>query len=106
MNGPVRLQHAPRPWRTTYLCVLLWSFTVFNVLRLLTYAPTLWALHESGRSDQHSLFTWVGWTLSNLTMALWLYEKSQHRLDGAVAVNFGNAAMCAIASLLIIWYRL
>ena len=105
MNGPVLVQRAPGSWRATYLCLLLWSFTVFNVLRLLTYLPTLWAIHESARSDQHSLLTWIGWTLSNLTMALWLYEKSNHRVDGAVAVNVGNAAMCAIASLLIAWYR-
>ena len=108
MNGPV-LRVAPVPvpsWRAVYLSVLLWSFAVFNALRLLSYLPTLWAIHASGRSDQHSLLTWVGWTLSNLTMALWLYEKSQHRLDGAVALNFGNAAMCGVASLLIVWYRL
>lgn len=94
-----------RGWRSAYLSVLLWAFVTFNVLRLLTYLPMLWAIHTSARADQHSLLTWVGWTLSNLTMALWLHERSPHRLDGAVLLNFGNAAMCAIASLLIAWYR-
>lgn len=93
------------PGRAVYLALLLWSFTLFNVLRLLTYLPTLWALHESQRSDQHSLLTWLGWMLSNLTMALWLYEKAGRRLDAAAALNFGNAALCGVTALLIGWYR-
>lgn len=114
MNEPALRSTRPPPdpaspacaWRAVYLRALLWSFTAFNLLRLATYLPTLWAIHNSARSDQHSLVTWIGWTFSNLTMALWLYEKSDHRVDAAVAINLGNAAMCAIASALIGWYRI
>jgi len=102
---PPAPQALPGSWRAAYLCGLLWSFTAFNLLRLVTYLPTLWAIHASARSDQHSLLTWIGWALSNLTMALWLYERSQHRIDAAVAINIGNAAMCGATALLIAWYR-
>jgi hypothetical protein len=91
--------------RSVYQTLLLWSFTVFDVLRLLTYLPTLWAPHESQRSDQHSLLTWLGWMLSNLTMALWLHEKAGRRLDAAAALNFGSAALCGATALLIACYR-
>ena len=96
---------ARRRWREVYLRVLLWSFTLFNLVRLATYVPTIWAIGASGQSDQHSLVTWIGWTLSNLTMALWLYERGGQRMDGAVALNFGNALMCGVIGGLITWYR-
>lgn len=96
---------APRVAGALYRRLLLWAFTTFNVLRLFTYLPTMWAIHQSARSDQHSLITWIGWTLANLTMALWLFERSGHKLDGAVAVNVGNALLCAAVTLLIVGYR-
>lgn len=105
MKDSLAPRKAPCDWRPAYLQVLLWTFAVFNVLRLLTYLPTLWAIHVSAQSDQHSLLTWTGWTMSNLTMALWLYEKSAHEIDSAVALNLGNAVMCAATVLVILWYR-
>jgi hypothetical protein len=96
---------APGTWRAAYLGLLAWAFAFFNAVRLLTYVPTMWAIHQSASSDQHSLLTWAGWALANLTMALWLYERAQ-RVDGAVVINFGNAAMCGAVTLLIAWYRL
>jgi hypothetical protein len=92
------------PWRATYVQVLTWSFAFFNGVRLATYLPTMWAIHQTARSDQHSLLTWASWMLANLTMALWIYER-ERRVDGLVAVNLGNAAMCAAVTGLIAWYR-
>lgn len=76
-----------------YLTSLNWAFTLFNSTRLLTYLPTMWAIHASGDSSQHSLLTWLGWVGANTTMALWLYENNGRRIDKAVAMSFGNALM-------------
>ncbi|WP_280151621.1 hypothetical protein [Piscinibacter sp. XHJ-5] len=89
-----------------YVRLLAWSFAIFNAVRVLTYLPTIWAIHESARSDQHSLLTWISWTGANLTMALWLHEQSQRRLNRVTAVNFGNAAMCLLTCGVIVWYRI
>jgi hypothetical protein len=48
--------------RELYLLLLAWSFSIFNTVRIVTYLPTVWAIHESARSDQHSLLTWFAWT--------------------------------------------
>jgi hypothetical protein len=80
------------------------AFTALNALRMLAYLPTLLAIHASGHTDQHSLFTWLTFCGANLTMALWLHE--QHgRVDRAVAVNALNALMCASIAGLIGWTR-
>ena len=101
-----RLSATPaRPRPSLYITVLNWSFALFNSSRLLTYLPTIWAIHASGRSDQHSLITWMAWTGANFTMALWLYEQSGRRVDGAIVVNFCNAAMCLLTCLVIACYR-
>ena len=94
---------APRP--ALYPKLLNWSFTVFNSTRLITYLPTMWAVHTSGDSSQHSLWTWLAWVGANASMAAWLYENNGRRLDKAVAVNIGNALMCAATTALICCYR-
>ena len=96
---------APVPRRSLYLVVLAWCFGAFNAVRLLTYLPTIAAIVTSGRSDQHSLLTWLAWFGANLTMALWLYEQDGRRFGGAVAVNAGNAAMCLITAVVIGLHR-
>jgi hypothetical protein len=93
------------PPRTRYLQHLSWAFTLFNSVRVLAYLPTLWAIHRTGDSNQHSLWTWATWIGANATMAAWLYEHNGQRLNRAVAVTLGNAGMCAVATLLIAWYR-
>jgi hypothetical protein len=103
---PVRPAVAPtRPRRGLYRLLLAWTFAFFNAVRLATYLPTIWAIHLSGRSDQHSLLTWLSWFFANATMALWLYEQSERRLDGATLITIGNAAMCLITAAVICWYR-
>ncbi len=91
--------------RTRYLTVLTWAFTLFNSVRVFSYIPTIWAIHRSGDSSQHSLITWLTWLGANVTMSLWLYEHNQRRCNKAILVNAGNAAMCLVTSLLIAWHR-
>lgn len=100
---PQRLPRADR--RARYLVALAWAFTFFNAVRLLTYLPTLWAIHTSAASEQHSLLTWLAWFGANLTMGLWLREQADRRLDRAALVNFGNAAMCLVTAVVIVLYR-
>ena len=89
-----------------YRALLTWAFTLLNGVRVLSYLPTLWAIHASGDSSQHSLLTWGTWFGANLTMALWLRENNGGRIDRAALVNLGNAAMCGATLALIAWYRL
>jgi hypothetical protein len=91
--------------REVYLALLTWAFTLFNSVRVFSYLPTLWAIHTSGDSSQHSLVTWLTWLGANVTMALWLYEHNGQRCNRAVMVNAGNAAMCVVTALLIVWHR-
>jgi len=92
-------------WRAAYRTALKWSFSLFNGARLLTYLPTIWAINASANSDQHSLLTWSAWAGANLTMALWLHERSA-RLDRASVINLGNAAMCVMTCLVILYHRI
>jgi len=91
--------------RQAYLAVLTWAFTVFSSLRIVSYLPTMLAIHASGDSSQHSLWTWGAWLGSNLTMAAWLYEQSGQRLGRAAIVSLGNAAMCAATVTVIAAHR-
>jgi hypothetical protein len=91
--------------RGAYLWLLTWAFTLFSSLRMVAYLPTLWAIHSTGDSSQHSLWTWGSWLGANLTMAAWLYERDG-RIDRAVLVSIGNAAMCLAAVVLIAGHRL
>ncbi|HEU4457812.1 MAG TPA: hypothetical protein VFR90_01670 [Methylibium sp.] len=98
----------PRSRRAARGSSRLWLgyvFAVFNFARVFAYMPTLWAIAVSGDSSQHSLITWFIWFGANLSMAGWLYER-EGRIDRAVIVNLGNAAMCLAGLVLIGWYRL
>jgi hypothetical protein len=102
---------APAPARSSLRSrsiarLLEWAFVGCNTLRVVAYLPTLLAIHEMGDSSQHSLWTWCTWFSANLTMALWLAQRGAGRVDFAVAVNCGNALMCAGGIALIVWYRL
>ncbi|MCE2947193.1 MAG: hypothetical protein ACK515_05520 [bacterium] len=91
--------------RRTYLVVLGWSFTLFNSARIIAYLPTMWAIHVSGDAGQHSLWTWLIWFGSHLTMAAWLHEQGGQRLGRASMVSLCNALMCAAIAMLVGWYR-
>lgn len=80
--------------RGRHLAVLEWAFALFSSLRVLAYLPTLWAIHSSGDSSQHSIWTWLIWLAANATMAAWLYEREGRRINKAVLVSACNGAMC------------
>lgn len=88
-----------------YLSVLTWAFTFFNSVRVFAYLPTLWAIHSSGDSGPHSMWTWITWAGANATMAAWLYEHNGQRLSRTVVVNMGNAGMCLATLVVIAIYR-
>jgi len=92
--------------RGLYLQWLTWSFTLFNTARLFCYLPTIWAIHVSGDSSQHSLWTWGTFLGANATMAAWLYEKEDRRVTRAMLVNVSNTAMCAATVTLILAARM
>lgn len=91
--------------RSIYIAVLTWSFTFFSTARILAYLPTIWALQASGDASQHSLWTWLTWFGSNLTMAAWLHEQGGRKPVRAVMVNLCNAGMCAAIAVLIVACR-
>lgn len=92
--------------RAGYLKVLTWLFTLFSSIRVLAYLPTIWAIHVTGDSSQHSLLTWLTWAGANATMAAWLYEQNARELNRAIAVNVCNAVMCLVTTGLIVACRL
>jgi hypothetical protein len=94
------------PARRSYLLLLTWAFTTFNAVRMLSYLPTLWAIHASGDSSQHSLWTWITWLGANATMAVWLYEQNGRQIHRAVLVNACNALMCLATVVLITAHRI
>ncbi len=85
---------------------LFGAFALFNALRVVSYFPTFWAIHASGDSSQHSLWTWCTWLGSNLTMSLWLRERNGGHFCRAAAVSMGNASMCGLTLATIVWFRL
>ena len=91
--------------RHRYLRLLSAAFAVTSSTRLVSYLPNIWAIHASGDSSQHSLWTWLTWLLSNVVMATWLYEESGRRATKAMVVTAGNAVMCLATCALIVWYR-
>jgi hypothetical protein len=97
---------AANPQRRAYLVILTWVFTLFSAGRLLAYLPIIHAIHASGDSSQHALFTWIVWCGANASMAAWLYETNEHRVDTAVLLNGGNASMCLLTAVLIGFHRL
>jgi len=90
---------------SAYFRLLGMAFALFGTLRLVSYLPTLLAIHASGDSSQHSLWTWGIWLGSNFTMAVWLYEEDGRRMNRAIGLSLCNAAMCAAAVVLIVFYR-
>jgi len=110
MNAPKAAAvgtHEPLRWvtRSTYLAVLTWAFTAFNTGRVFAYLPTLWAIHASGDSSQHSLWTWLTWLGANATMAAWLREQNAGRANPAVLISLVNAAMCLMMAVVIALHR-
>jgi uncharacterized RDD family membrane protein YckC len=105
LHEPTPVRAGPPGARSVYLALLTWAFTLFNTLRAVAYLPTMWAIHTSGDSSQHSLWTWCTWLGANVTMAAWLYEQNGQRLGRAVIVNLGNATMCAVTVVLIAAHR-
>ena len=97
--------NAPGATNSLHMQLLNWTFILFSSTRLLTYLPTLWAIHTSGNSSQHSLWTWMAWVGSNLSMAAWLYEHNGRQFNKAAAVVCGNAVMCLSTCLVILLYR-
>ncbi len=106
-NRHVAGSQTPPSWRTcnTYLLVLTWGFIFFSAARVVSYLPMLWIVWQAQDSSQHSLWTWVVWLGGNLTMAAWLYEHNEGRIDHAVLVTLINAAMCAATLALVVWFR-
>ena len=88
-----------------YLTLLNWAFALFSSTRLFTYLPTLFAIHHSGDSSQHSLWTWFAWVGSNAAMAAWLYENNARRVNKAILGTGGNAFMGLATCALILGYR-
>ena len=78
---------------------------LFNSLRILAYLPTIATIWSQADSSQHSLWTWCTWLGANATMAAWLHEHNGHRIDKAVAVNMGNAVLCAATVVVILVFR-
>lgn len=91
---------------TPTLRLLMWAFMLFNTARVLAYLPTLWAIHASGDSSQHSLWTWCTWLGANATMAAWLYEQQGKTLNPVVLFNIFNAGLCGLTALVIVAHRL
>ncbi|MEP6942976.1 MAG: hypothetical protein ABI981_08570 [Betaproteobacteria bacterium] len=85
--------------------LLNWAFGVCNVTRVFAYAPTMWAIHRSADSSQHSLLTWLIFAGANLTMGLWLYENNSRHFNCAIVMNMCNACMCVATCVLILVYR-
>jgi len=90
---------------TAYVSALMWLFTLFNSVRVMAYLPTMWAILSSGDSSQHSLLTWSTWVGANATMAAWLYEQNNRRVNRAIAVNICNSLMCLTTAVIIVAYR-
>lgn len=105
-GGPAAGTRRAGRGRALYLHLLGWAFSIFSSLRMLSYLPTLWAIHLSGDSSQHSLWTWLTWFGANLTMAAWLYEQDGQRVSRVTLVSLANAVMCLSTVALIVWYRL
>lgn len=106
IGAPHASGSAPVTARVAYLRLLTWAFTLFNALRIVAYLPTIWAIHASGDSSQHSLWTWLTWLGANATMAAWLYESHGRHLTSAAVVNACNAVMCLLTVVLIVGHRL
>jgi hypothetical protein len=97
----------PSPsWHDFYLTAVSWAYVFWNTVRILTYLPTVRMLLQPDASARHhSLASWGSWVLSNLTLALYLFEQSGHAFNALVLLNSGNALMCCITCALIVRLR-
>ena len=95
----------PAARSSLYLELLNWAFGLFSSTRFFPYLPTLLAIHHSGDSSQHSLWTWFAWVGSNAAMAAWRFENKARQVNQAILVTAGNAFMCLATGGLIIRYR-
>jgi hypothetical protein len=91
--------------RAAYLKTLTLAFALFSSVRVVAYLPTIWAIHQTGDSSQHSIWTWLTWAGANVTMAAWLYEENSQRPNRAIVVSLCNAAMCGTTTALIAFHR-
>lgn len=108
MNGRSAILSVPADptrLRRGYLVMLTWAFTLFSSVRVMAYLPTAWAIWTSGDASQHSLWTWGTWLGANATMAAWLYEQNDGRMNRAITVTIANAVMCVLIALLILAHR-
>jgi hypothetical protein len=96
---------APSWARRSHLRLLALAFAFFNSIRIISYLPTIWAIHSSGESGQYSLLTWATWVGANASMAALLYENNGQRLGSASIVSAINALMCLATCLTIACYR-
>ena len=94
---------AARPLPATrFLTVLTWAVVLMSSARLIAYLPALQAISASADAAEHSLLTWLVWTGSNASMAMWLYERNARRISIIIALNIGNALLCTLTTVLVI----
>lgn len=67
--------------------LLIWTFTIFNFLRILAYLPSIEAILVTGESAQHSLLTWLIFFGANVTMCCWLYAEAGRRFNQRTSVE-------------------
>jgi len=103
---PTRAASAAVDAHERYVRALGWLFVAFNFARVLTYLPSIWLVHASGDSSQHSAVTWMTWVGANLTMLAWLYEQNGRRIDRSVLATGVNTAMCISMLAVILWVRI
>jgi hypothetical protein len=78
------------------------AFCFFNVIRVLTYIPTIKKLMQPGcTGDGQSLLTWITWIAANGTLGLHLYVVGGYRVNDVVWLSIGNVAMCTICAVLV-----
>lgn len=87
---------------TSFLTVLTWIVVLLGSARLLAYLPALQAISASVDAAEHSLLTWLVWTGSSASMAMWLYERNARRISIIIALNMGNALLCTLTTVLVI----
>jgi hypothetical protein len=75
---------------------------VFNIVRVITYLPTIKMLLKPGcTGDGQSLSTWIMWIGANGTMSLHLYIAAKFHMTDLVWINVSNTAMCVVCAVLI-----
>jgi hypothetical protein len=79
-------------------------YILFNSARVLSYIPQILAVSkEQNNLSAISLVTWLFWTLANLTTGLYIQLNAPDPL--LEAMNYGNAACCAIVVGIVIYKK-